>query len=68
MIDDALGEEQLLLAEVDILEDLPQSELNYLATRSQIVRLGKKESLTLGGPTRHPPSGEWAGASSRARL
>jgi CRP/FNR family transcriptional regulator, cyclic AMP receptor protein len=48
MIDDALGEEQFLLAEVDILEDLPQSELNYLATRSQIVRLSKKESLTLG--------------------
>src|SRR5215203_99930 len=48
MIDDALGEEELLLAEVDILEDLPQSEVDYLATRSQIVRLGKKESLTLG--------------------
>jgi CRP/FNR family transcriptional regulator, cyclic AMP receptor protein len=48
MIDDALGEEQLLLAEVDILEDLPKSEVDYLATRSQIVRLGKKESLTLG--------------------
>jgi CRP/FNR family transcriptional regulator len=48
MIDDALGEEQFLLAEVDILEDLPQSELNYLATRSQIVRLSKREGLTLG--------------------
>jgi CRP-like cAMP-binding protein len=48
MLDDALGEEELLLAEVDILEDLPQSEVDYLATRSQIVRLGKKESLTLG--------------------
>jgi CRP/FNR family transcriptional regulator, cyclic AMP receptor protein len=48
MIDDALAEEQLLLAEVDILEDLPQSEVDYLAARSQIVRLGKKESLTLG--------------------
>jgi CRP/FNR family transcriptional regulator, cyclic AMP receptor protein len=48
MIDDALGEEQLLLAEVDILEDLPQSEMDYLATRSPIVRLGNKESLTLG--------------------
>ena len=48
MIDDALGEEELLLAEVDILEDLPQSELNYLATRSQIVRLSKREGLTLG--------------------
>ena len=48
MVDDALGEEQLLLAEVDILGDLPHSEMDYLATRSQIVRLGKKESLTLG--------------------
>jgi CRP/FNR family transcriptional regulator, cyclic AMP receptor protein len=48
MIDDALGEEELLLVEVDILGDLPQSEVDYLATRSQIVRLGKKESLTLG--------------------
>jgi len=48
MIDDALGEEQLFLAEVDILEALPQSEVDYLATRSHIVRLGKKESLTLG--------------------
>ena len=48
MIDDALGEEELLLAEVDILEDLPQSELNYLATRCQIVRLSKREGLTLG--------------------
>ena len=48
MIDDTLGEEKLLLAEVDILEDLPQSELNYLATRSQIVRLSKREGLTLG--------------------
>jgi CRP/FNR family cyclic AMP-dependent transcriptional regulator len=48
MIDDALGEEQLLLAKVDILEDLSQSEVDYLVTRSQIVRLGKQESLTLG--------------------
>jgi CRP/FNR family cyclic AMP-dependent transcriptional regulator len=48
MIDDARDEEQLLLAEVDILEDLPQSEVEHLATRSQIVRLSKKESLTLG--------------------
>jgi CRP/FNR family transcriptional regulator, cyclic AMP receptor protein len=48
MIDDALGEEQLLLAEVDILEDLSQSEVDYLVTRSQIVRLGNRESLTLG--------------------
>jgi CRP/FNR family transcriptional regulator len=48
MIDDALGEEQLLLAEVDILEDLPHNEVDYLATRSQIVRLSKREGLTLG--------------------
>ena len=52
MLDDALGAEELLLAEVDILEDLPRSEVGYLATRSQIVRLGKKESLTLGNDLR----------------
>ena len=48
MIEDA-PEEQLLLTEVDILEGLPQSEMEYLATRSAIVRLGKKENLNLGG-------------------
>jgi CRP/FNR family cyclic AMP-dependent transcriptional regulator len=48
MIDDALGEEQLLLAEVDILEDLPQSEVEHLATRPSILHLGKRESLILG--------------------
>ena len=49
MIDDALGEEDLLLlAEVEILEDLSQSEVDYLATRAQIVRLRKKENLNLG--------------------
>jgi CRP/FNR family transcriptional regulator, cyclic AMP receptor protein len=48
MIEDA-PEEQLLLTEVDILEGLPQSEMEYLATRSQVVRLGKKENLSLGG-------------------
>jgi hypothetical protein len=41
-------EEQLLLAHVGILKELPQSELEYLAKRSPIVRLAKKESLTLG--------------------
>jgi len=33
---------------VDILEDLPQSEVDYLATRSQIVHLSKGESLVRG--------------------
>jgi CRP-like cAMP-binding protein len=47
MIEEA-PEEQLLLAHVDILKELPQSELEYLAERSPIVRLAKKESLTLG--------------------
>jgi CRP-like cAMP-binding protein len=48
-IDHALGvEQQQLLAEVDILEDLPQAEVEYVATRCPIVRLRKKESLTLG--------------------
>ena len=30
------------------MRDLSQSEVDYLVTRSQIVRLGKQESLTLG--------------------
>jgi CRP/FNR family cyclic AMP-dependent transcriptional regulator len=47
MIEDA-SEDQLLLAGVDILWGLPQSEVEYVATRSPIVHLGKKESLTLG--------------------
>jgi CRP/FNR family transcriptional regulator, cyclic AMP receptor protein len=49
MIEDGLDEEQQrLLAEVDILEELPQGEVEYVATRSPIVPLGKKESLALG--------------------
>jgi CRP-like cAMP-binding protein len=47
-IDHALGEEQQQLhAEADIPEDLPQAEVEYVATRCPIVRLRKKESLTL---------------------
>lgn len=46
MLEEA-SEEQLLLARVDILEELPQSEVDRIATRSPIVRLGKKEGLTL---------------------
>ena len=51
MIEDA-SEEHVLFAEVDILRELPQSELEYIATRCSIVHLGKKESLTLGGDRR----------------
>jgi CRP/FNR family transcriptional regulator, cyclic AMP receptor protein len=51
MIEDA-PEEQLLLTEVDILEGLSQSEMEYLDKRSQIVRLGRKENLNLGGDHR----------------
>ena len=48
-IDDALGvEQQQLLTEMDILENLPQAEVEYVATRCPIVRLGKKVSITLG--------------------
>ena len=47
MIEEA-PEEQLLLAPVDILEELPQSEVHHITMRSPIVRLGKKENLTLG--------------------
>jgi len=47
MIED-IPEEHVLLAEVDVLRELPQSELEYLARRCPIVRLAKEESLTLG--------------------
>ena len=46
MIEDApLAEEHRLLAKVDILEGLPQAEVDYLATHSATVQLGKKESF-----------------------
>src|SRR5215213_366155 len=47
MIEDIPGE-SLLLAEVDVLRALPQSELEYLAKRAPMVHLAEKESLTLG--------------------
>jgi CRP/FNR family transcriptional regulator, cyclic AMP receptor protein len=47
MIEDIPGE-SLLLGEVDVLRELPQSELEYLAKRSPMVHLAEKESLTLG--------------------
>src|SRR5215203_2575615 len=47
MIEDIPGE-PLLLGEVDVLRELPQSELEYLAKRSPMVHLAEKESLTLG--------------------
>ena len=40
-------EELLLLANVDILEELPQGEVEYVATRSAVVRLDKMESFAL---------------------
>jgi len=46
MIED-IPEEQVRLAEVDVLRELPQSELECLARRCSIVRLAKEESLTL---------------------
>ncbi len=70
MIEDAPLEEEHhhLLAGVDILEGLPQGEVEYVAKHSATVRLGKKESfdpgkdsrsilLLLGGRVRvHEPS------------
>ena len=47
MIEDIPGE-PLLLAEVDVLRELPQSEVEYLARQCPIVHLAEKESLTLG--------------------
>jgi CRP/FNR family transcriptional regulator, cyclic AMP receptor protein len=48
MIEDALEEQELLLADVDILKGLPQGELEYVAARSQSVHLARRESLALG--------------------
>ena len=49
MIEDApLAEEHCLLARVGILEELPQTEVSYVATHSATVHLGKKESFALG--------------------
>src|SRR5919107_6185197 len=47
MIED-IPEKRGHLAEVDVLRELPQSEVEYLAKRSPMVHLAEKESLTLG--------------------
>src|SRR5919112_1049356 len=47
MIED-IPAEPLLLAEVDVLRDLPQSEVESLARQCPMVHLAKKESLILG--------------------
>jgi hypothetical protein len=46
MIEDIPGE-PLLLGEVDVLRELPQSEVEYLARQCPILHPAKKESLTL---------------------
>jgi CRP/FNR family cyclic AMP-dependent transcriptional regulator len=51
MIEDAL-EQKLLLTEVDILKELPQGALGYVAARSRVVRLAKRESFALDGDMR----------------
>ncbi|HEV8044878.1 MAG TPA: hypothetical protein VGP38_06850, partial [Rubrobacter sp.] len=43
-----MPEQLQLLAEVDILEGVPQCELKSVAARSQVVSLAKRESLALG--------------------
>ncbi len=45
---EAMPEQLQLLAEVDILEGVPQCELKSVAARSQVVSLAKRESLALG--------------------
>ena len=53
MIEDAPpAEEHRLLAKVDILEGLPQAEVDYVATHSATVRLGKKGSFAPGEDSR----------------
>ena len=48
MIKDGPEEQSLLLADVDILRELPRGELGYVAARSRVVRLARRESLALG--------------------
>ncbi len=49
MIDDGPGErQQRLLAEGDVLREWPDRKVEHVAARSPLVRLGEKESLTLG--------------------
>jgi CRP/FNR family transcriptional regulator, cyclic AMP receptor protein len=48
MIKDSPEEQPLLLADVDILRELPQGEVDYVATRSRVVYLGRRESVSLG--------------------
>jgi CRP/FNR family transcriptional regulator, cyclic AMP receptor protein len=53
MIEDAsITEEHRLLARIDILEGLPQDEVDYVAMHSATVRLGKKESFAPGEDSR----------------
>jgi CRP/FNR family transcriptional regulator, cyclic AMP receptor protein len=51
MIED-VAEHQQLLAEVDILKGLPHGEVEYVAARSRVVRLAKRESFALDGDMR----------------
>jgi CRP/FNR family transcriptional regulator, cyclic AMP receptor protein len=48
MIKDSPEGQPLLLADVDILRELPQGEVDYVATRSRVVYLGRRESVSLG--------------------
>jgi CRP/FNR family cyclic AMP-dependent transcriptional regulator len=53
MIEDAPpAEEHRLLAKVEILEGLPQAEVDYVATHSETIRLGKKGSFAPGEDSR----------------
>jgi CRP-like cAMP-binding protein len=52
MIEDAPLAERRLLAKVDILEGLLQAEVDYVATHSAIIRLGKVESFVPGEDSR----------------
>ena len=48
MIKDGPEEQLLLLADIDILSEVPRGELDYVAARSRVVYLAKRESVTLG--------------------
>ena len=47
-IKDGPEEQLLLLANVDILRGLPQGAVDYVAARSRVVHLARRESLALG--------------------
>jgi CRP/FNR family transcriptional regulator, cyclic AMP receptor protein len=64
MIKDGPEKQPLLLTDVDILKELPQGEVEYVAACSRAVYLGNRESLALG----EDPRGILLVVSGRVRV